>query len=165
MVSKFVYAAFTILVAIIIIVGLLGYFYGLNTSSTSNQTQTVSSTASITVITTVPASFEKLEISSAYANPYVDGIQTVVLNLRNTGPQDATVTDILLNGKPLPLEYVQVTGTVTSSTTYMGTLTVKVGESATITITFHTQLSSGTMYNFIIHTAAGNDYPRSVNAP
>jgi len=165
MVSKLVYAASTILVAIIIIIGLLGYLHDQNTSSTSSQTRTVSSTASITVITTVPASFEKLEISSAYANPYADGIQTVVLNLRNTGPQDATVTDILLNGRPLPSEYVQVTGTVTSSTTYMGTLTVKVGESATITITFHTQLSSGTMYNFVVHTAAGNDYPRSVNVP
>jgi len=112
--------------------------------------------------------FEKLEISSAYAT----AVNTVVINVRNTGSSDATITDIFLNGRPL----AQATPIGTASGTVVGggivatitgatPLTVKTGESATITVITGGNMASGVTYDFKVHTASGNDYPKAVVIP
>jgi hypothetical protein len=100
--------------------------------------------------------FEKLEISSVYANSATE----VILNVKNTGSSDATITDIFINGKTL--------STFNPAGTASPTLPISLatGASTTITITFASPgLVSGVTYDIKIHTASGTDYPKAVVIP
>ena len=70
---------------------LTGYLYG---QGFGLQTQTSTVTYSTTIpsiLPTMPTDFEKLEITSGYAQNQ----RTIIMNLKNTGPKDAMITDIL----------------------------------------------------------------------
>jgi hypothetical protein len=136
--SKVVYVAIGILVVyVVVLTGLVGYFYGVSNISTSTTTYisttattqlryytfTVTSTSTFT--TTIATSFEKLEITNAYASDS----QHVVLNLKNTGSSDATITDIFVNGKQL----AAVNGGSSAPATPISLTT---GLTTTITLTF-----------------------------
>jgi len=100
--------------------------------------------------------FEKLEISSAYAN----SATSIVLNVQNTGSSDATIVDIFINGKP-ESSFVPA-GTAAP----VPPISLTSGSKQTITITIAAPgLTSGVTYDFKVHTAAGNDYPKAVVIP
>ncbi len=123
-------------------------------------------------LTSTFTKYEKLGINSAYDNsPDGSPGTMIVLNLQNTGSSDASITDIFINGKPLSA-YPTVGVTVAVGTTAAAAqnpeltpITVKTGQTATITIDCSAAgaaLTSGVTYQFTVHTAAGNDYPKAV---
>jgi len=92
--------------------------------------------------------FEKLEITSAYADV---GKSQVVLIVKNTGSSDTVIDAIFINGKLSSTVSIQMT----------------VGNSTTITIPFSaTYLSTGGVTNEIaLHTTGGKLYPTAVLVP
>jgi archaellum component FlaF (FlaF/FlaG flagellin family) len=111
-------------------------------------------TSTSTFTTTIATSFEKLEITNAYTSDS----KTVIINVKNTGLSDATITDIFVNGKPL--------SAFNGGSSAPGTpISLTSGATTTITLTFTTALSSGTTYDIKIHTASGTDYPKAVAIP
>ena len=123
-------------------------------------------------LTSVYTRFEKLEITSAYAQKN-DGTFTITLNIKNSGSADATIDNILLNGKP-PSEYEVNNITDSNELLYNGTskewmksLSVKAGASATIIICVNATapFTSGTSIEIRLHTAAGQEYPKQVTLP
>lgn len=165
--SKVVYVAIVILVVyVVVLTGIVGYFYGVSNISTSTTTYTSTTattqlryytftvTSTSTFTTTIETSFEKLEITNACASDS----KTVIMNVKNTGLSDATITNIFINEKPL--------ASVNGGTSAPGTpINLADGATITITLSFSTALSSGTTYDFKIHTASGNDYPKAVAIP
>ena len=172
--SKTIYGILGILVIVVVILtGFVGYLYSkqantitqtlpttsaetytsTKTSSqtfTKTETQTSTTTIAITT-TTIPTLFEKIEISSAWADDTV----TVIINVKNTGSIDATITDIFLNGKPLCSCALDPTTPIS----------LKVGQNTEILLTLTNPLASGTVADIKIHTASGNDYPKAVIVP
>ena len=133
-------------------------------------------------ITAIFTRFEKLEITSAYATA-TNSSDTwkIVISVKNTGTSDATITDILINNIPIK-EYASQIGNTTSAdnsvinfgTTYDDvtdgvSYPLKTGNE--VEITFY--IKSSTTYAFTagqsvtitIHTAAGQDYPKTVALP
>jgi len=128
---------------------------GLYTFIIARQSDGVELYRTTIALTGVFSRFEKLEISSAYAT----SATSIVLNVQNTGSSDATIIDIFINGKP----EASFSPTGTAAPTCPISLTS--GTKTTITITMASALISGVTYDFKIHTAAGNDYPKAVVIP
>ena len=127
---------------------LYGQGFGLKT-----QTSTVTySTTMPSILPTMPTDFEKLEITSGYAQDQM----TIIMNLKNTGPKDATITDIFVNGKPL--NQADISGSITPEIP----IPLKTGDNIKLTISFSSALNIGVTYDIKIHTAAGNDYTKSI---
>ncbi len=102
--------------------------------------------------------FEKVEISSAYAtysSTYTNW--TVTINLKNTGSADATITDLLINGKP----YSQH-----ANVTLITTLPVSVASGQSATIQFRIErgggFNPGVSIEIKLHSASGQDYPKTI---
>ena len=123
--------------------------------------------------------FEKLEISSAYAD-LGTGTFTVTMNFKNTGSAAAAISDILLNGKPAStystvtqaLVNTSITDTTGKDFKAGGTglttpVSCGVGEQGKLvmTITSGAPFVSGVSLEVTIHTAAGKDYPKVVVLP
>jgi len=111
----------------------------------------------MTGITGLFTRYEKLEIVSAYATATTGGGFEIHLTVRNTGTTTVTIDEIFINGVPF-------TGTVN----YGGDFTdhsLDPGDSGTITITLGTGYISGQIVEVKLHTAAGNEYPKSVQLP
>ena len=168
--SRLVYGVMGVLVvAVVVLTGLVGYLYGQGsqtvtvtttvTATQLTQTTTVTTTTQTRIITVTNTSgdfsrFEKLEITSAYA----DSSTSITLNVKNTGSQDATITDIFVNGKPLSA----VGGTASPTLP----ISLQSGASATITLTFEEPgFTSGVTVDVKVHTASGTDYPKAVVIP
>jgi len=112
-------------------------------------------------LTAIYTRFEKIEITSAYAEYSDDGKNyTITLNIKNSGSADATIDNILINGKP-PSAYE---GNVTI---VIGTGLVKAGEKQTIIIEVKAiaPFTPGTSIEVKIHTAAGQEYPKTITLP
>ena len=117
----------------------------------------------MTGITGLFTRYEKLEVISAYATGSESAGWTVVLEVRNTGTTDVTIDEIFINGKPYnEWSEVSLTGTVTSLPEPLPT-----GESRTIKISIGSGsgFKSGQIVEIKVHTAAGNEYPKSVQLP
>jgi len=123
-------------------------------------------------LTAIYTRFEKLEITSAYAEQTTDGYN-ITLNIKNSGSADATIDNILLNGKP-PSQYaenvIEIRGdstTLWNGTEWKSNLPVKAGASATITIVVKAvaPFTPGTSIEVKIHTAAGQEYPKTITLP
>ena len=104
--------------------------------------------------------FEKL----SYTNAYVTGAPTgytINFALKNTGTATATVdpNTIFLNGEPLSA-YNTAVSSITASTPVAPGATVK----GTVYVT-DPSFVSGMNVNFMIQTAAGNQYPEVVVLP
>jgi flagellin-like protein len=115
-------------------------------------------------LTSIYTRFEKLEITSIYAE-YLDSKWNITIALKNTGTADATIDNILLNGKP----YTTYNNVSISSTI---PISVKVGQSTTITISIleKSSVSSwpfqhGVSVEVRLHSAAGQEYPKTVTLP
>jgi flagellin-like protein len=115
-------------------------------------------------ITSIFTRFEKLEITTAYAvaiNKPFSG-WNITLEVKNTGTTAVTITDVLINGIPSSA-YTEVLQNGTN--VYLNT-----GESKVIMITIPTQADSytftaGQAVTVTIHTAGGQDYPKTVTLP
>jgi len=169
--SRLVYGVMGVLVvAVVVLTGLVGYLYGqgsqtatiITTVTTTQLTQmtTATTTTQTRVITVTNTSgnftrFEKLEITSAYANSATE----IVINVKNTGSADATITDIFINGKPL-------SGVGGSASPALGNgLSLPSGSSTTLTLSFTPGFTSGVTVDVKVHTASGTDYPKAVVIP
>jgi len=118
--------------------------------------------------------FEKIEITSCYVVKE-GGYYNITIQLKNSGSQDATITYILLNGKPTD-QYteskdgfnVTVRWEINGQTGNLHEkgLTIPLGSSGTIYIWFKdSAYESGTTVNLQIHSAAGKDYPQMLSLP
>jgi flagellin-like protein len=122
-------------------------------------------------ITSIFTRFEKLEITTAYAVKANSG-WTITLEVKNTGTTDTTITDVLINGIPYSSYDTNVL-TVNINNTGFSTssgFSLKTGKSTTVVITIPTQAGSytfaaGQAVTVTIHTAGGQDYPKTVTLP
>jgi len=117
----------------------------------------------MTGITGLFTRYEKLEIVSAYATTGASSPYKWILNItvRNTGTTDVTVDSIFINGKPLSewSGYVSITGSLPTLTT---------GDQSNIILYIKEEagkFTSGQIIEVKLHTAAGNEYPKSVQLP
>jgi len=112
-------------------------------------------------ITAIFTRFEKLEITVAYATGSEADGWNVTLEVKNTGTTDITITDILINNIP----YTEYGDAVNA--TYDPSLPT--GAEATINITIAERSTSGFIsgqsVTITIHTAGGQDYPKTVALP
>ena len=101
--------------------------------------------------------FERLDVTSAYAT--VDGNFTIKLKVKNSGSASATIDLILINGRPTA-DYTNVT--VTNLLT-----TLEPGKSVdgTITLPKDGTFVSGMGVELVLQTAAGRQYPKTIQLP
>jgi len=124
----------------------------------------------MTGITGLFTRYEKLEIVSAYATSS-DGGWTITIIVRNTGTTDTTVDQVFING--IPSNQVDGISSFTvdgvSDTTFSppnNPLSLRTGETATIQFTLNSDgFKPGQIVEVKLHTAAGNEYPKSVQLP
>ena len=143
----------------------------------------------MTGITGLFTRYEKLEVINAYAT-YDDNIITnnvtgsvfanasltngfrsgwnITVVIKNTGSTDATIDEIFINGKPFSAYTIngEQIILVDGGTTF-NELPIKTGETKTLTVTIGAvdPFSHGIIVEVKIHTAAGNEYPKSVQLP
>ncbi len=109
---------------------------------------------------------EKLELVSTYARIVVDKFRgktlyRVTLLIRNTGPTEATIRDIFVNGKPIYYYggWVNLTNTTLP-------VSLKPGENLTLYIDLgYENFTHGQMIEVRVRTASGRDYYRAVQLP
>jgi len=126
--------------------------------------------------------FEKVEITNAYAtysDQVFDGGWTVTVNLRNTGTADATITGLLINGKPYgdynPTADANVkiteglsgtTKVITSSSDFNTKgLPIVSGQDGKLVFEIKKGVgpfNAGVSIEIKLHTAGGNDYPKMI---
>jgi len=107
--------------------------------------------------------FEKVEITTAYAVWDASAVSwNVTIKLKNTGSADATVTGLLINGRPW--DDASYGGNVTYSG---GDVTLPIGQEVPINMVIKKggSFTSGVSVDIKLHTAAGQDYPRIVTLP
>jgi flagellin-like protein len=111
-------------------------------------------------LTSIFTRFEKLEITSAYAD-LSEGKFTITLNYKNTGSADASISGIFINGKP----YSDAGATLEEPTPLPFSCKVGVEGKVKVTVNEGAPFVSGVTVEVTIHTAAGKDYPRVVVLP
>ncbi|MEM1575191.1 MAG: archaellin/type IV pilin N-terminal domain-containing protein [Nitrososphaerota archaeon] len=113
--------------------------------------------------------FEEVKVISAYAD-LTSGTFTVTLDLKNTGSADATIDNVVINGKPYS-SWTGISVEVGGSPFDPNTgFTLKSGETATMILSFSAGqggpgFKSGQTLDIKIHTAAGHDYAKAVVLP
>ena len=130
----------------------------LHTKSGNDFTQT------ITIPMPIPnPELESIEVSSCYAVKNTTLTRyDITVSLKNSGSQDATVTEIMLNGKPLS----QYTTTLINSTLSTNGQSIAIGQSGTIYIYIsQSSYQSGTTLDLKFRTAAGKEYPQMLTLP
>lgn len=96
---------------------------------------------------------EKLEITSAYAS----SVASVILNVKNKGSADATITEIFINNKLL--------STFSYASNPQVPFLLKKGVLQTFKLTFNTALASGATYYVKLQTSSGTNYSKAVVIP
>ena len=131
----------------------------------------------MTGITGLFTRYEKLEVISAYATGNESSGWTIVVIVKNTGTSDATIDEIFINGKPLSAydsASTQANPTGNEITITLGTnvlpsegLSITTGSQWKISISVLSSagFTSGQIIEVKLHTAAGNEYPKSVQLP
>jgi len=127
----------------------------------------------MTGITGLFTRYEKLEIVSAYATAQAGGGWTVTLIVRNTGTTDVTIDNIFINGIPYnTLEGANAFSDLKADGDTVSeplSIALKPGDSKTITFDLTSEgtykFTSGQVVEVKLHTAAGNEYPKSVQLP
>jgi flagellin-like protein len=131
---------------------------------------------------------EKIEISSAYAT-YANGVYTVTLSFKNTGPAAASISDVFINGIPASTYYADgqgVTKALVTTVSYPtgsdfatkvggtnGPVLCQVGDAGVLTLTGTVASNppngnpfvNGVSLEIRLHTAAGKDYPQVIVLP
>jgi len=123
-------------------------------------------------------SFEKVEIQSAYSTwDSATSTWTIEMKVKNSGTSDATLVEVYVNEKPVPLAYTDTTTdwvrcleidpTLTLPTSVLivsgnsTTIHIEIEVDGTNTPPKHT-LSSGTTVNVKLHSSNGMDYIKLV---
>ena len=103
--------------------------------------------------------YEKLEISSIYAEAIKDDGWTITVSVKNTGSADATIDNVLLNGKPY--------GTVSAKLNVTLPVPISVGQQTAIEIDVPKgePFTPGVSVEVRLHTAGGQEYPKTVTLP
>jgi flagellin-like protein len=104
--------------------------------------------------------YEKLEISSIYAEYDATNTKwTITVTVKNTGSADATIDNVLLNGKPYD--------TVSAEPDVELPVSLTVGSQKVIKITISSggSFASGVSVEVRLHTAGGQEYPKTVTLP
>jgi len=115
----------------------------------------------MTGITGTFTRYEKLEITYAYAR-WDNSTQTwnVTLKVQNTGPSDATIVDILING--IPISSFEA-GQVSIYTSIAQGISIPSGSSVELHISLvRNGFVAGQTIEIKLLTAAGNEYPKQV---
>ncbi|MEM2960684.1 MAG: archaellin/type IV pilin N-terminal domain-containing protein [Candidatus Bathyarchaeia archaeon] len=127
-------------------------------------------------ITSLYTRFEKLEITSAYAEyddnmTHVTGWSSsdgwnITITLKNTGSADATIDNVFINGKPLT-EYSGSVSTSTGNASTTVNVPITVGDSQTINLYIKKgePFTAGVSLEVRLHSAAGQEYPKTVTLP
>jgi len=129
----------------------------------------------MTGITGLFTRYEKLEIVSAYA----ERVSTpgdyfrITLRIRNTGSTAATIDNVFVNGIPVntttTIMYVDKDPSGNNAVNFGKSdewISVNTGGSTTLYIFLKAdKFSSGQIVEIKVHTAAGNEYPKSVQLP
>ena len=127
----------------------------------------------MTGITGLFTRYEKLEVINAYATK-PDNIFNITIYVKNTGSSDATVDSIFVNGKPpSQANVINITAVTDTTSLFFNTtnftrisVSVPTGKSATFAVVLNgTYYGSGQIVEVKLHTAAGNEYPKSVQLP
>ena len=149
----------------------------------------------MTGITGLFTRYEKLDVINAYAiyNESVEGgTWALVLTVRNTGTSDITLDQLFINGKPfstfsssyelkatflnstsfkgIPSGAINVTksdGDWAPGSTDKGTYPLHTGDEKTFVIPLCSKddFKSGQIVEVKLHTAGGNEFPKSVQLP
>jgi flagellin-like protein len=113
--------------------------------------------------------YEKLEISSIYAEYNATSKNwTITVTVKNTGSADATIDNILINGRALSQYNPALNGTSGSIN-----IPLKVGQGATLKVNIPKEGKSPDPWPFVsgvsievrLHTAGGQEYPKTVTLP
>lgn len=111
--------------------------------------------------------YEELKITNAY----ISDSNHALIFIKNTGSADVTIIDLLINGKSFTIYDPKANIIVTIENTthiYNSTgvsISLAPGVSRALTLNMSETFSSGTVYEFIIKTAAGGSYPVTARAP
>jgi len=117
-------------------------------------------------VNTSPASsvfveIERLEVVNAYAEPTGGGWKVIVV-VKNTGTKSVTIDNMFINNRP----YTSYLGVTANPDVARSPVTIRAGESMTITITITSGwFASGQTVSIVIHTASGGQYPATVTLP
>lgn len=107
--------------------------------------------------------FEALEFTDAYVLKQ-DGVFEVKMEIKNMGTTSLTVDQVLLNGKPV--EAYEDNGSRTVTITWASiTLEPNQQTEGSIFLVAGIQWGSGMSVEVVIHTHAGEDYPKRVTLP
>ena len=124
-------------------------------------------------------------------NSWSSKVWAVVVIIKNTGTSDATLDELFINGKPfsvygnsskvkaadlssskfsgLPTDFVKVTGSEAGGNWIPGSNTYSVSTGSQVTLVIPIASGdgfiSGQSIEVKLHTAAGNEYPKSVQLP
>ena len=115
-----------------------------------------------------PGRFEMIEIEGMNANR--NGTLVITLNYSNTGSSDATVKNILIDGKPVKW-YITFVDVYDSSGNSINNLLdgkgflIPVGKKGNFTIVFREDVLSGDILNVEIDTEAEYSYNTSCRVP
>ena len=118
----------------------------------------------MTGITGLFTRYEKLEIVTAYA----DSNFNVYLTVRNTGTTSVTIDQVFINGIPAAEAHITSMVYDTETITDLNNIGIGLnpGDEVDITITLNsTYYEHGQIIEVKLHTAAGNEYPKSVQLP
>ncbi len=174
-----------LVVFIVLLVGLGGFFYYEDTALQDQNTTLNSTVSSLqTDIATVQAQNSQLQsqltalqtaISSIGAQVSGSGVERVVLasyvrngslviSVGNLGSTTLTITQVVFDGTPVNSSSIQPGGPFTSSG---NSFNLASGATGTLTITGAALGSprSGTTYSITVVSAAGNSYPSSIPWP
>ena len=121
-------------------------------------------------------SFEQIELPSTYARwVSTSSLWNVTIELKNTGSQDATLTNVFVNDAPIKdyvgQAYLCCNGQNMSSSSDLSSISISIAKGNSVTIVLQLRESTtsgftaGTTTSIKLHTAAGKDYPTSVKLP
>ena len=110
--------------------------------------------------------YEKLEISSIYAEYNATSKNwTITVTVKNTGSADATIDNILINGKPYDTGYTGVTVNPDPKTNNGISLKVGGEQDIEISVPQGEPFVSGVSIEVRLHSAGGQEYPKTVTLP
>ena len=112
--------------------------------------------------------FEEVKVISAYAETATGGGFTVTMTLKNTGSADATIDNVIINGKPYTAYSgvdIYIGSTKKDFTQSGEPLASGAQKTLSIGISDAAGFKSGQTLDIKIHTAAGHEYAKAVVLP
>jgi len=119
----------------------------------------------MTGITGLFTRYEKLEIVSAYVAEKTTNHWKIVVKASNKGTSKATIDMVFVNGVPVDESYDEP-GANEDGWSVVGSKTLDPGDTVEIHVYLDlNKYSSGQIVEIKLHTASGQEYPKSVQLP